>query len=404
MPHPALLIPRRSRPTETEIGLSAELVPQPSSPPNRVSLAQRSLALGRAALLLIALSACDRDSGGPIVLGASGPWDQGYAFMNRRGIELALDEMNADRRATGDTVEIVFRNDEGSGARAAAIAQEFVQDRRVLAVVGHVNSGAMVAAARVYDGQLPAVATTASSPALTGISSWTFRVIPSDSVNGIRMARFAGQLGRRRAAILYENNSYGRGLADAFRKNFVGQIISIDPMQEGAQNFEPYVAFYRAKQPDLVFVAGTDASGRSFLREARRQQLRADLLGGDGWTGIVVDTTLAEGVYVGTPFSADDPSAEAQRFVAAFRAKYNITPDHNASLAYDATRLLVWAVERAGRDRKKIRDHLASLTERNAFPGVSGAIRFGTDGDPIGSGILMTRIERGALRVAEAAR
>jgi branched-chain amino acid transport system substrate-binding protein len=355
-------------------------------------------------LLLSVMCGCSRPQDGAIVLGAAGPWNEGYAMMNRRGIDLALEEINESRRSGGDTVAIVYRNDEGSGARAAAIAQEFVADPRIVAVVGHVNSGAMVAAAKVYDGQLPAVATTASSPALTGISSWTFRVISSDSVNGIKMANFAMQLGRRRVAILYENNSYGRGLTDAFRRNFKGQIVSLDPMQEGSQNFEPYVAYYRSRQPDLVFIAGTDGSGLSFLREARRQQLRADFLGGDGWTGVAGDTANAEGVYVGTPFSSDDPRPEVQRFVAAFRAKFNMTPDHNASLAYDATRLLVSAVDRAGRDRRGVRDFLRGLNERTAFRGVSGPIRFGPDGDPVGSGVLITRIQRGVLKVAEGGR
>jgi branched-chain amino acid transport system substrate-binding protein len=341
---------------------------------------------------------------GPILLGASGPWNEGYARMNRRGIELALEEINESRRSTGDTVAILYRNDEGNGSRAAEIAQEFVADQRVVAVIGHVNSGAMVAAAKVYDRQLPAVATTASSPALSGISSWTFRVIPSDSVNAIKMATFAAQLGLRRVAILYENNSYGRGLAAAFRRNFLGQIVSIDPMLEGAQNFEPYVAYYRARQPDLVFVAGTDASGLHFLQEARRQRLSTGLLGGDGWTGLAADTTLAEGIYVGTPFSADDQRQEVRRFVAAFREKYKLTPDHNASLAYDATRLLVSAVDRAGRNRRGVRDYLAGLNERTAFAGVSGPIYFGRNGDPVGTSILVTRIERGALRVADGGR
>jgi branched-chain amino acid transport system substrate-binding protein len=363
------------------------------------------LAARRLALLLTTLAACDRaPEEGAILLGASGPWNEGYARMNRRGIELALEEINESRRSSGDTVAIVFRNDEGNGSKAAEIAQEFVADARVVAVIGHVNSGAMVAAAKVYDRHLPAVATTASSPALSGISSWTFRVIPSDSVNAIRMANFAAQLGWRRAAILYENNTYGRGLTAAFRRNFFGQIISIDPMLEGTENFEPYVSYYRARQPDLVFVAGTDGSGIRFLREARRQHLAADLLGGDGWTGLAADTALAEGIFVGTPFTADDPRPEAKRFVAAFREKYRMTPDHNASLAYDATRLLVSAVDRAGRDRRSVRDFLASLNEKNAFAGVSGPIYFGKNGDPVGTSILVTRVERGAMKVAEAER
>ena len=63
-----------------------------------------------------------------------------------------------------------------------------------------------------------------------GISPWVFRMISSDSVNGLRIARFCRKLGRGRAAILYENDSYGRGLAEAFRRNFSGDVVSIDPI------------------------------------------------------------------------------------------------------------------------------------------------------------------------------
>ena len=72
--------------------------------------------------------------------------------------------------------------------------------------------------------------------ALTGISPWAFRVIPSDSANGLTIAQFANKLGRKRAAVLYENNPYGRGLADNFRRSFAGQIISIDPISEARRS------------------------------------------------------------------------------------------------------------------------------------------------------------------------
>ncbi|HKW08938.1 MAG TPA: ABC transporter substrate-binding protein, partial [Gemmatimonadaceae bacterium] len=139
--------------------------------------------------LLIACSlavftvACRSSSGPLIVLGAAGPWTEEYGAMNRRGIELAVEELNA-RGPNAPHVQVLFRDDQGDGMRAAAVAQEFVNRRDVVAVIGHVNSGAMVSAAHVYDQHLAAVATTATSPALTGISPWAFRVIPSDSANG----------------------------------------------------------------------------------------------------------------------------------------------------------------------------------------------------------------------------
>ncbi|MGH7671077.1 MAG: ABC transporter substrate-binding protein, partial [Gemmatimonadaceae bacterium] len=237
-------------------------------------------------------------SGGVVRFGAAGPWNQAYGAMNQRGMELAYDQIRARSDYDRHPVEIDWENDEADGQKATAIAGHFVADPSVVAVIGHVNSGTEVAAARVYDaGHLVSMATTATSPALTGISPWVFRVIPSDSVNGLRIAQFAGaRLGKRRAAVLYENNAYGRGLADAFRHNFSGKIVAFDPIAEGSQNFEPYVAYLKTLDPDLVFVAGTDVSGLDFVKEVRRQKLGTTLLGGDGWTPLATDTALAEGI------------------------------------------------------------------------------------------------------------
>lgn len=127
-------------------------------------------------------------------------------------------------------------------------------------------------------------------------------------------------------------------------------------------------------------------------------------MGGDGWSGLSVDTVRSRGVYAGVPFTAEDPRPESRKFVAAFTAKFRMAPDNNAALAYDATRLLYQAAMEAGTDRRKIRDYLASLTGESAFKGVTGAIWFRPDGDPVGKSVVMTRIDHGMLRVAEAAR
>jgi branched-chain amino acid transport system substrate-binding protein len=356
-------------------------------------------------LLLALLAACSRGASSSVTFGAAGPWKQGYGQMNRRGIELAVQEINALPERQEHPLRIVWEDDDGDGQKATKIAQQFIDSSEVAAVVGHVNSGAMVSAAQVYDGHLAAVATTATSPALTGISPWAFRVISSDSTNGIDIARFANRLGLTRAAILYENNTYGRGLSDAFRRGFAGQVISMDPIAEGGdQSFEVYVSYFKQRHPDVVFVAGTDASGLAFLKEVRRQRLNVDLIGGDGWSGLSVDTARSQGVFAGVPFTAQDPRPEAQRFVAAFAAKFRMPPDNNAALAYDATNLLYQATREVGTDRKKIRDYLASRTAETAFKGVTGSIYFRPDGDPVGKNVVMTRIDHGVLRVAEASR
>lgn len=339
----------------------------------------------------------------PITIGAAGPWKESFGALTKQGIDLAVDEINAAGGIDGRQLKVIERDDGGDGATAARVAQEFVSNRDIVGVVGHVTSGAMVAAAKVYDGHLAAVATSATSPDLTGISPWVFRVISSDSTNGALIAHFASSIGRCHAAILYENDAYGRGLADAFRRNFLGTVVSMDPISGGTTDLEPYISYYRTKHPEIVFVAGVDVTGIAALREAHRQHLAADFIGGDGWSTITADTAASEGAYVGTPFTAEDPRPEAQRFVAAFKARYGTVPDANAALGYDATHLIAKAIADAGADRAAVRDYLASLTEATAYPGVTGAISFLKSGDPATPSFHITRVHQGALLVAERA-
>jgi branched-chain amino acid transport system substrate-binding protein len=353
--------------------------------------------------ILLALAVACSDGGAEYRLGMAGPLDEATGALNRRGAELALEEINA-AKINGRTLSIDFKNDQGDGSRAAAIAQGFVDDPAISAVVGHITSGAMVAAAKVYDGNLAAVATTASSPALTGISRWTFRVISSDSANGADMARFAERLGKKRAAVLYENDAYGRGLADNFRRSFKGEVITFDPIDNGGANVDIHIAWFLANRPDIVFVASLDRTGLALLREARRQGLNVDFLGGDGWTGIVSDIEASEGALIGAPFTSLDPRPAAQKFVAAYRAKYASEPDGNAALAYDAVYLLAAALAEVGPDRAAIRDWLAARTPESPFAGATGSIAFLPTGDPVGKSFSMVRVSRGLMPMAERTR
>ncbi len=358
-------------------------------------------------ILLLVAAACspaDKSGGAPYTIGAAGPWQLSHGRNTRLGIELALKEINDAGGVNGHKLQIKEADDRADGAVAAQVAKKFVEDKSIAAVVGHVTSGAMVAAAQVYDGQLAAVATSASSPDLTGISKWAFRIISSDSANGADMAKFASRTGHKRAAILYENDNYGRGLADAFRKNFTGEIIDIDPIRSDAANHEIYISYFKLKQPDIVFVAGVIGSALPMLAEAKKQGLKVDFMGGDGWTPIVERPEISEGAYVGAPFAPTDPRPEAQKFVATYKAAYKgEEPDGNAALGYDATKIIAAALAAVGPDREKIRDWLAHLSL--PFAGVTGPIRFLPTGDPAGKSITMTRVGHdGTLVVLGAAK
>lgn len=334
-----------------------------------------------------------------LVIGAAGAWTESNTEMTRWGLELAVEHSKA--RGRGRPLSLLMLDDSGTGTAAVRVAAQFVADPRVVGVVGHLNSAPMLVAARVYDGNLAAVSPSASSPDLSGISPWVFRTIPSDSSSGAALARFAIRLGKR-AAVIYENDSYGRGLADAFRRHFTGEVVSVDPISSTPGDYAPFVAYYaQLARPDLVFVAGVDATGRALLREAQRQRFAANFLGGDGWIGVADDTSAAEGAYVGVPFDPADRRAAARAFVEAFRRRFGRAPDAYAALAYDAAMVMADAANAVGGNRKRVRDHLASLGERGGYAGVTGRIRFDRMGDPERREIVMTRVHNGALIVTE---
>ena len=350
---------------------------------------------------LLAASCSPR--GATYTIGAAGPWQLPQGKSTRLGIALAVKEINDAGGISGHRLAIRELDDEGDSRKADHVARTFVDDATISAVVGHVTSDAMVSAARVYDGQLPAVATAASTPDLTDLTRWTFRVVASDSVNGLELARFASRLGRRRAVVLYENDSYGRGLAEAFRRGYVGEVLSVDPISADAAHAELFIAWIKARQPDLVFVAGRAASGLALLGEARKQGIKADFMGADGWASLAEHADVAEGVYVGVPFAPTDPRAEARKFVAAFRAAHgNAMPDANAALGYDATRVLAAALAAVGPNRQRIRDWLAAFDVPVA--GATGPLRFVGSGDLADRSLTMTRVRAdGTLEIGGSA-
>ena len=318
--------------------------------------------------------------------------------LTKDGIDLAVEEVNAKGGVDGRPIRIRYVDDHRSGALGAVVAESLVNDQSVLAVIGHVNSPALLAAAHLYDGHLVAVSSAATAPELSGISPWVFRLVPSDSLSGRAIGRFAAGLRPgARAAILYENDAYGRGLGRAFRDGFAGAIVASEPLDQKPATFEPYVAYLQKVNAEVVFSIGLEHEGIALLREAKRHQLDAVFIGGDAWAGIAVDSTTAEGTYIGVPFTDADPRPNARAFVAQFRARWGVSPTQDGAMAYDAARLLIQGLTTGARTRSRLRSYLAGLTSSQPYQGATGPISFSHGGDPSVTPLVVTRVHSGAL-------
>src|SRR5712691_3951865 len=244
---------------------------------------------------ILSLTACSRGSSRhAIVLGLSGPFSQPRGVSMRHAAELAVKEINARGGVRGRPLALRIMDDSGRPDVAIRIAQQLVDDPAVLAVVGHLNSSASLAAGRVYgEARRPVVmiSPSASSPDLSGVNPYVFRICPSDLSHGAQLARFARQtLGARRVGVIYIDDDYRRGLRLSFAAEFRrlgGEVVEEDPMLSATASLEPYLSRLRKAGGIDALMLATERTGAELaLQEMGQIGVRWPAIGGDALTGI----------------------------------------------------------------------------------------------------------------------
>lgn len=363
------------------------------------------LALVGAALSCVA---CSRPSG-PIEIGLAGPFSQPRGVAMQHGAQLAVDQINARGGVRGRPLKLRLADDSASEDAAARAAQGLYDNPAVLAVVGHLTSDASIVAAQVYGGgtnPVTMISPSASSPDLSGISPFVFRICPSDSSHGAALAKFAWQtLAARRAGILFISDAYGRGVRKTFATDFArlgGMVVEADPYVPATRSFEPYLSRMRRAGIDVLLLAADRAGAEMALEELRTLGIHWPVIGGDALAGIETAGTLAEGMWISSAYLPDRVGEQNAAFVADYtRAHPGERPDHRGASAYDIVNLLAQAISAAGPSRRAVRDYVARVGNGlPAFAGVTGKIAFDDAGDVPSKGVVIA-VVRGGRVVAE---
>jgi branched-chain amino acid transport system substrate-binding protein len=328
-----------------------------------------------------------------------------YGQLSLMGARLALDEINAAGGAGGHRLAVRLVNDRGDDSAAIAVADSLTHDPRVIAVVGPLYSGVTVASSKVYgDGELVDVATSATSPEITKLGPYIFRLASSDSANAVALAQAARATGLR-TAILYSNEDYGMGLMRVFSRALAASgapAVSEDPYLEDMPDFRPYLLRLKARGVGMVFIAGVDQGARTLIPQAREVGLEARFMGGDGLEALKEAGPAFNGTLMGALFHAES-SPDARRFAAAFRARWHREPDSSAALAYDGVYLMARAVGAGARDRAAVRAYLERVGREGGSPvfqGAAGAVAFDANGDAAGKTCVITTVADGHLVLA----
>lgn len=304
-----------------------------------------------------------------------------FGQSNLNGIKLAADEVNAAGGVGGRKIELVVEDDRSDSSEAAEIAQRFVERGEVRAVVGDIVSSHSLAAAVVFQHAGLPMVTSATNPLVTRAGDYVFSVAFNDSTQGEAMAKFAAvSLKAKRAAVIVDEDSpqYSESLAKEFERQFTkrgGQVVVRQSYAEGDKDFGRQLAAARRAGPDVLVVTGFYDDAGLIAKQVRAGGWNVPLLGGDGWNAARFYERAGPsltGAYFTEQYAADAPSEENRKFVAAYRARHNESPNTLAALGYDAMKLLADALRRApASDPKGLRDELART--RN-FRGVTGLL------------------------------
>ena len=353
----------------------------------------------------VLVSACTgvSDRGGTIHIGIAADLKRANMQTVFRGVELAIEQLNAE--GNGSRFEVITPPAPAPGA--VEIAAALRDDPRVVAVVGPADSRSSRESAPIFEDDdgggkraLAAVSPTSTSVSLSGLSSWLFRVCPSDAASSRAAARYVlDSLGFRRATIFYRNDSYGRGWTSAFSQAYTaggGTVLERNPHIADMNEWRAYAGVVKLTRPDIVLFPGSPADLAGLVRALRGIGADTPVLGGDAVSELEAQTAEFAGIrYVAFFQASRARTPEAQAFVAAFTKKYGVPPEQRSALAYDATMLIARAALAVGGNRARVRDYLATIGKsRPAITGVTGPIAFDDQHDVVDKPVVIATVGR----------
>ncbi|GLR14561.1 branched chain amino acid ABC transporter substrate-binding protein [Chitinimonas prasina] len=341
-----------------------------------------------------------------IKIGHAAPLTGNIAHLgkdNENGVRLAIEELNAEGVEIGGKkvkFEMISEDDQADPKTATTVAQRFV-DAKVAGVIGHLNSGTTIPASKLYsDAGIPQISPSATNPQYTlqGFKT-AYRVIANDVAQGGALGEFAAtNLKAKKVAIIDDRTAYGQGLADEFEKAAKAkgvEVVGREFTTNQATDFMAILTTIKGKKPDVIFYGGMDAQAGPLTQQLKKLGIAAKVMGGDGFqTGeyIKLAGDNAEGQFASQPGMPKDKMPGFADFDKKYKAKFNTDIQIYAPFTYDATRLMVEAMKRAGSaDPAKYLPELA----KTDYQGVTGPIKFDEKGDIVGGQVTVYQVKAG---------
>ncbi|MCP4751841.1 MAG: branched-chain amino acid ABC transporter substrate-binding protein [Proteobacteria bacterium] len=353
-------------------------------------------------LFLVLGSACESDKDTAIKIGVVGPYSGNLAPLGippRNAVILAAEKINAAGGIRGRKVEIIAEDDVCKPEQAIDVASRLV-DEGVVAVVGHICSGATIAAMSVYrDNDIPVVSPSATAPILTlsGKNSLFFRTIPHDAAQAVLQIQFILEnLKAKKVAVVHDKSDYGKGLSTLIKEGLEKadvNIVLFEGISPDADDYSTVVREIKETDPDVVAFGGYHPEGSKIVTQSRRKNITAHFISGDALKDpsfIEMGGKYAEGVYISSTIDISRNPATIE--VTKALSKRGQRPGNYGLQAHAGITAVFNAIEKSGSTKAK---DIGKILRSESVSTTLGNISFDEKGDVVGSGFTIYRIDHG---------
>jgi branched-chain amino acid transport system substrate-binding protein len=321
-----------------------------------------------AACVLVARSALAED----YVIGAELALTGTYAWVgvpSREGLDVGIEEVNASDLLGGHKLKVLIEDTGSDKTQAISLINRFSARDKALMVLGPSSSSEGVAIAPVANElQIPLLTTTAVSEAINKSGPWVFKTPASPALVIGDVAKYAvNKMGVKSVAMVWGRNNDGQiGQKNAALETFKAsntKVVAEESVLTSDTDFLAVITKIIAASPDAVFLALVAEQSANFIIQARQQGIDPAVkflgvpnFGSDQF--ILIGGKAVEGAIYVADYFAGTAGEENQRFVEAYRKKYNRTPDNGAALGFTAVKIAAAALRGAGANptRDAVRD------------------------------------------------
>jgi branched-chain amino acid transport system substrate-binding protein len=331
---------------------------------------------------------------GTIKIATQSPLSGGQAALGegiKLGTQLAIEQYKGNLEKMGFKVVLVPYDDQAKPDVGVSNAKNIVADKQILGVIGHLNSGVAIPSSEVYkDENLAMISPANTNPTVTdrGYKNVN-RVCGRDDVQGVVGAEFAHEaLKAKTVYVIHDKTTYGQGVAEFFKADAEkkgAKIVGFEGTEEKS-NFDPLITPIRAKNPDLIYFGGLYEQAAPFFKQAREKGVKAKFLGPDGLDSSDLTKIAGKavvGMFYTTVAGPVTVYPQAKQFADMYKKSYGKNPEPFAAQAYDATAILLEAIEAAAKGGTlPSREAVSDAVRTVRHTGVTGTIEFNSKGDP----------------------